>query len=895
MLICCLVRPRKVMAIFMRFVLLLLVYSTLTLLVSAQNQSGFISLDCGLPGNSPNYTEETTGIIYTSDADYTDTGSSYSVPDEYVNNKQRQMWHVRSFPEGKRNCYRLNLTSGGKYLIRGSFLYGNYDRLNKLPQFDLYVGPNFWETVIISNASTSILPEIIHVVASNYLHVCLVNTGSGTPFISALELRPLRSTAYVTQTGSLEKSLRLDMGSTSGKTIRYKEDVYDRVWTPYYFNMWSNLSTSLTVDANVSNAYQPAPIVMETAVKPTNESMPLNFYLEPDNPNSQFYVYMHFAELEELKANETRQFNITLNGELWYGPFSPDYLETTTVFSKKALTGGTYNFSIIRTRNSTHPPIINAIEVYTVVKLLQSQTDQQDVDAITNIKLVYELKKDWEGDPCAPQAFLWEGLNCSYGGTDGPPRITSLNLSSSGLTGNITNYLSNLTMITSLDLSDNNLGGPVPESLAQLTSLKFLNLERNNLSGSIPAQLIEKSNNKLLTLRLEGNPELCLTVSCENTKEKNNIVIPVATSAAVAFILLAALISWWSFKRRKHKGKRVDTRSIPSFESFEGNNRQFSYSDVLKMTNNFERVLGKGGFGTVYHGYIDNDIQVAVKMLSPSSVQGYKQFQAEVKLLLRVHHRNLTTLAGYCEEGTNMALIYEFMANGNLEEHLSDSSKDVLNWEKRLQIAVEAAQGLEYLHHGCKPPIVHRDVKCTNILLNDKFEGKLADFGLSRTFPVEGVSHVSTIIAGTPGYLDPEYYISNRLTEKSDVYSFGVVLLEIITGRPVISKTLENDNVHISHWISFMLAKGDIRSTVDPRLKGDFDINSVWKAVEIAMTCVSSTSVRRPTMNAVVMEVKECLAMETARKRKDSSDLESNDYAETMTLNINEEFSPLAR
>lgn len=159
---------------------------------------------------------------------------------------------------------------------------------------------------------------------------------------------------------------------------RYKEDVYDRVWTPYYFNMWSNLSTSLTVDANVSNAYQPAPIVMETAVKPTNESMPLNFYLEPDNPNSQFYVYMHFAELEELKANETRQFNITLNGELWYGPFSPDYLETTTVFSKKALTGGTYNFSIIRTRNSTHPPIINAIEVYTVVKLLQSQTDQQD-------------------------------------------------------------------------------------------------------------------------------------------------------------------------------------------------------------------------------------------------------------------------------------------------------------------------------------------------------------------------------------------------------------------------------------------------------------------------------------------------------------------------------------
>ncbi|KAG5104185.1 hypothetical protein JHK82_041155 [Glycine max] len=160
----------------------------------------------------------------------------------------------------------------------------------------------------------------------------------------------------------------------------------------------------------------------------------------------------------------------------------------------------------------------------------------------------------------------------------------------------------------------------------------------------------------------------------------------------------------------------------------------YSYSDVLKITNNFNTIIGKGGFGTVYLGYID-DSPVAVKVLSPSSVNGFRQFQAEVKLLVRVHHKNLTSLIGYCNEGTNKALIYEYMANGNLQEHLS---------------------GLEYLQNGCKPPIIHRDVKSTNILLNEHFQAKLSDFGLSKAIPTDGESHVSTVVAGTPGYLDPQ-------------------------------------------------------------------------------------------------------------------------------------------
>ncbi|KAL9463564.1 hypothetical protein AB3S75_001386 [Citrus x aurantiifolia] len=892
------------MEMFQRFALLCLCIFHLAALVCAQDQAGFISLDCGLPKDS-SYTETSTKLRYTSDANYIETGLPKSILLQYRRMKQQQVWSLRSFPDGIRNCYRFNLTRNTKYLIRATFMYGNYDEQNNLPEFDVHLGPNLWGTIKIENVSVDYSVEIIHLLSSDYLSVCLVNTNKGTPFISALELRPLDNNTYITQTGSLELSIRLDVGSTSNATFRYIDDAYDRVWWPYDLDEWEPFSTSEAVDADGSKNFKPPPRAMKSAVRPVHASNSLDFSINASDPTSQLYVYMHFAEIEELKANESRLFNITRNGNLWYGPLKLNYLSSTTVFSQSAMSGGQYNFSLIKTGNSTHPPIINAIEIYKVKEFSQSQTDEQDVDAIMNIKSFYGLKKNWQGDPCAPQDYLWEGLNCSYPDDDSP-RITSLNLSASGLTGGFAHYLTNLTMLTYLDLSNNNLTGPVPKFLSQLSSLKFLNLARNKLTGPLPVELLEKQENNTLELRFDGNPDLCRSASCK--KEKKKFVVPVVASVASVFVVLAALIGLWSLKRKKQlpdpqiliwlvrlsSGRKVDANRNRSYESLDQSSRQFTYSEVLRMTNNFERVLGKGGFGTVYHGKLDND-EVAVKMLSPSSSQGYKQFQAEVKLLLRVHHRNLTTLVGYCDEGTNMALIYEYMANGNLEEHLSDSSKEILNWEERLRIAVEAALGLEYLHQGCKPPIVHRDVKSTNILINEKFQAKLADFGLSRVFPVEGGTHVSTTIAGTPGYLDPEYYISNRLTEKSDVYSFGVVLLEIITGHPVISKSAENGHTHVAQWVSSMLDRGDIRSTVDPRLKGDFDINSVWKAVEIAMACVSSNANRRPFMNQVVMELNDCLAMEAAQKKESITTSDSNNSVEMITVNLHTELSPLAR
>jgi len=283
------------------------------------------------------------------------------------------------------------------------------------------------------------------------------------------------------------------------------------------------------------------------------------------------------------------------------------------------------------------------------------------------------------------------------------------------------------------------------------------------------------------------------------------------------------------------------------------------------MTNNFERVVGEGGFGVVCHGTVNGSEQVAVKLLSQSSTQGYKEFKAEVDLLLRVHHTNLVSLVGYCDEGEHLALIYEYVPNGDLRQHLSGKGgRPVINWGTRIRIAAEAAQGLEYLHIGCTPPIVHRDVKTTNILLDEHYKAKLADFGLSRSFPIGGETHVSTVVAGTPGYLDPEYYQTSRLGEKSDVYSFGIVLLELLTNQSVIDRNRRIS--HITQWVGSELNGGDITKIMDPKLNGDYDSRSAWRALELAMSCADPTSAKRPTMSHVVIELKECIVSENSKR-----------------------------
>lgn len=398
----------------------------------------------------------------------------------------------------------------------------------------------------------------------------------------------------------------------------------------------------------------------------------------------------------------------------------------------------------------------------------------------------------------------------------------------------------------------------MPEFLAQMKLLTIINLSGNNLSGPIP-ETLRIMQKKGLKLILDGNPKLCLGPSCQSDgNNKKKWLVPILASAASVGIITAVLsiIIMFYKKKRSSKGLRP---------SIVANKKIFTYEEVTVMTNNFERTLGQGGFGVVYHGNLNGNEEVAVKVLSQSSAQGYKQFKAEIDLLLRVHHVNLVSLVGHCEEGQHLVLIYEYMSSGDLKEHLSgECASSPLSWENRLRIAAEAAQGLEYLHIGCKPPMIHRDIKSSNILLDDHFQAKLGDFGLSRSFLVGSESHVSTTVAGTPGYLDPEYNRTNWLTEKSDVFSFGVVLLEIITSQPVIDQTREKS--HIGEWVGFKLTNGDIKTIVDPSLMEDYDSSSLWKALELAMSCVNPSSSGRPSMSRVANELQECLLSENSRK-----------------------------
>ncbi|XP_008464660.2 putative leucine-rich repeat receptor-like protein kinase At2g19210 [Cucumis melo] len=871
------------------FLLQIFVVLAISFLVSAQDQSGFISIDCGISGIS-SYKDSVTNIKYISDVNFTETGISKSISSDFnTTTLPQQFRYVRSFPEGERNCYTIKLAQGKgyKYLTRASFMYGNYDGQGRAPVFDLYMGVDKWDTVVMGNESNIIIKEVVHVLPTSSICICLVNTGFGSPFISALELRLLKNASYATDFDLLALHRRLDIGSTINRTVRYNDDISDRIWVPSNFLNYKIISTSSTVDSVGSNSYNLPRIVMSTAITTYNASDPLEFRWAPEDPSARYHIFLHFADLEKLQANQLREFNIYQNGNYFHGPFSPDYLQSTTLFSVAPLSGEKIAFSLSKTNASNLPPILNALEIYLVLDTLQSRTDEQDITALMNIKSFYGVRKNWQGDPCQPKSFLWDGLICSYDDLS-PNRITTLNLSSSGLVGEITTYVSELTSLQYLDLSNNNLSGPVPGFLSKLPSLKVLDLRDNPLLGSIPSELMERSKNGSLSIRVGagGNTDLCASSSCPK-KKKSYVVIIVAIVSSFLVLLAATsvLIILWRKRARK--------QPVIKLGKLEENKQQLSYSEIRRITNNFERQIGEGGFSKVFLGNLD-DSQVAVKVLK-SSVQGYKEFEAEVKLLLRIHHRNLTSLVGYCCEKTNLVLIYEYINNGNLKEHLSGSKASFLSWEERMQVAVNSAQGLEYLHHGCKPPIVHRDVKSANILLTERFQAKIADFGLSKSFPTESRTHMTTVVAGTNGYLDPEYYATGWLTEKSDVYGFGVLILEIVTSRPVLMiDRASSQKYHISQWVMQLLKTGDIRSIVDQKVRENFDLSSAWKAVEIAMKCLSLNSIDRPSMKEVVSELSECLALEKARKRRNVySDMRKSN---AVSRNFREsEVTPFAR
>ncbi|XP_048429166.1 probable receptor-like protein kinase At1g49730 isoform X6 [Pyrus x bretschneideri] len=278
--------------------------------------------------------------------------------------------------------------------------------------------------------------------------------------------------------------------------------------------------------------------------------------------------------------------------------------------------------------------------------------------------------------------------------------------------------------------------------------------------------------------------------------------------------------------------------------------RKFSYKEIKKATENFNTIIGQGGFGTVYKAHFSDGLVIAVKRMNKVSEQGEHEFCREIVLLARLHHRHLVALRGFCSEKRDRFLMYEYMENGSLKDHLHSPNWTPLSWRTRIQIAIDVANALEYLHFYCDPPLCHRDIKSSNILLDDNFVAKVADFGLAQASKDGSICFepVNTDIRGTPGYMDPEYVVTQELTEKSDVYSYGVLLLELVTARRAIQ-----DNRNLVEWSQkYMESELSLPDLVDPSIQDSFDLDQLQTIVSIVRWCTQKEGRDRPSIKQVL-------------------------------------------
>ncbi|XP_060208120.1 proline-rich receptor-like protein kinase PERK1 [Lycium barbarum] len=286
----------------------------------------------------------------------------------------------------------------------------------------------------------------------------------------------------------------------------------------------------------------------------------------------------------------------------------------------------------------------------------------------------------------------------------------------------------------------------------------------------------------------------------------------------------------------------------------------FTYEELWSATSGFStsNLLGEGGFGYVHKGILPTGREIAVKQLKVGSHQGEREFQAEVETISRVHHKHLVSLVGYCMTGIKRLLVYEFVSNRTLEYHLHGAAQTFMEWSARIKIAIGSAKGLAYLQEDCNPTIIHRDIKAANILLDSNFEAKVADFGLAKFLSDSShhVSHVSTRVVGTFGYLAPEYAQSGKASDKSDIFSFGVMLLELITGRPPIISTESSTCSSLVIWARPLLRRaledGKFDALVDPCLGQNYNSEEMANMVACAAACVRHSSWRRPRMSQVL-------------------------------------------
>lgn len=438
------------------------------------------------------------------------------------------------------------------------------------------------------------------------------------------------------------------------------------------------------------------------------------------------------------------------------------------------------------------------------------------------------------------------------------------------------------------------------DSISSKTNTIWIQLGPDPTTGSAGTDAL-LNGLEVFKLSREGN--LAYVESYDNVKEKKSsrgLLLWVGIGAGIASIAILAatwvLVRWFCKKKREdndakkgppgwrplflHGYSTANAKGSTNVQNPNGQNgtirsgKRFTLAEIKSATNNFDEslVIGVGGFGKVYKGEIGEGILAAIKRSNPQSQQGLTEFETEIEMLSKLRHRHLVSLIGFCDEQNEMILVYEYMANGTLRSHLFGSDLPPLSWRQRLEICIGAARGLHYLHTGSDRGIIHRDVKTTNILLDEDFVAKMSDFGLSKTGPSLEHTHVSTAVKGSFGYLDPEYFRRQQLTEKSDVYSFGVVLFEAVCARAVINPTLPREQINLAEWAMRWQRKRSLETILDPRLKGNYSEESLMKFGEIAEKCLADEGKLRPTMGEVLWHLEYVLQLQDAWLRSNDGE-----------------------
>ncbi|WCJ32035.1 Leucine-rich repeat protein kinase family protein [Euphorbia peplus] len=861
------------------------------LIQSILAQQGFLSIRCC---DTSNYTAN--NISWVQDYGwYPDRKSCRKIIRTDKSDTDYDRVRVFNIDSGKR-CYKLPTVKDQDYLIRGTFI--NEDLLESIDSiFDIFIGVTWISKV---NPSKDLRVEGIFRATSLHIDFCLVYE-RGEPHISQLELRHLQDSKYLK--GNDSNVLRLVSRTDArvvGDHIRYSDDKFDRIWEIQDPKTISTSPGSTIYESNtfVDIAETLVPLkVLQTAITHTDILEIVHRDLDLEEYN--YIVFLYFLELNSSVRLGQRVFSIYINNEIKLEKFDisageSNYKEVALNVTAK----GYLNLTLAKANGFEFGPILNAYEILQVHQRVNG-TNQEDVDAIEKVRNELlqnnkgnELLQTWSGDPCLPLPSSWKGLTCQN--MNGFQAITGLDISSSRFHGPLPASITNLIYLMRLNVSKNNFNSRIPQfpSSSKLTSV---DLSHNDLLGSLPYSLVSLPHLTVLYFRCNHHFSNELPSSfnssklgtdygtCrQKTRKTQGIVI--GSIACGSFLLALGLASVCIYKQQlkalgKYNGKgHAMTKnaifSIPSLDdvTFKSINIQMFTIEYLEVaTHKYKTMIGEGGFGSVYRGTLLDGQEVAVKVRSPTSTQGTREFENELNLLSAIRHENLVPLLGYCCENDQQILVYPYMSNGSLQDRLygEASKRKILDWPTRLSIALGAARGLTHLHTGLTHlhafagrSVIHRDVKSSNILLDQSMNAKVADFGFSKYAPQEGDSGASLEVRGTAGYLDPEYYSTQHLSAKSDVFSFGVVLLEIVSGREPLNIQRPRNEWSLVEWAKPYIRESKIDEIVDPNIKGGYHAEAMWRVVEAALACIEPFSAYRPCMADIVRELEDALIIE---------------------------------